>query len=165
MDDLTELMVSTSIALPEWELHGLAVGVVAGMPTEDPIIGARIIDDLRPGLCTQSLLTELYTSIQKQLDAEDLSFCPMLPNDDEETIQIRLEALGDWVSAFLEGFNSTEHLKNEELTETLTDFGEIAKVDPNVENTPDAESSYIDLVEFVRVGTLLIRSIVQQGEK
>lgn len=163
MDDLTELLVLTSIALPEWELHGLVVGVVVSMPEEDPITAARIVEDLRPGLCTQSHLSELCGSVHEQVIAEDFSFQPLLPDDDER-IEVRLEALGDWVGAFLEGYNSFEHAKDEEIEETLSDFGEISKVDPNVENTPDTESAYVDVVEFVRVGTMLIHGIVQQGK-
>lgn len=163
MDDLTELLVLTSIALPEWELHGLVAGVVVAMPEEDAISAARIIEDLRPGLCTQSHLSELCAAVVKQVSAEDFSFYPLLP-DDEERIDVRLEALGEWVAAFLEGFNRLEHIKDEEIEETLSDFGEISKVDPNVENTPDTESSYSDVVEFVRVGTMLIHGIVQQGK-
>ncbi len=163
MDDLTELLVLTSIALPEWELHGLVVGVVVAMREEDPISAARIVEDLRPGLCTQSHLSELCGSVFKQISAEDFSFNPLLP-DDEEHIEVRLQALGEWVTAFLEGFNSLEHARDGEIEEALSDFGEISKVDPNVENTPDTESSYIDVVEFVRVGTMLIHGIVQQGK-
>lgn len=161
MDDLTELLVLTSIALPEWELHGLTVGVVVAIPEEDPITAARFIDELRPGLCTTSRLIELCTSVHSQIIAEDLSFQPMLP-DDGESIDIRLEALGEWCGAFLEGFKTLEHSENEEIDETLADFLEISKVDPNVENTPDAESSYIEVVEFVRVGAMLIQSNVRQ---
>lgn len=163
MEDLTELLVLTSVALPEWELHGLVVGVVAALPDKDSITAASLVDDLRPGLCTQSHLSELCDSVHKQVSAEDLSFHPVLP-DDEEAIDVRLEALGEWVGAFLEGFNSKNHTKDEEIDETLTDFGEIAKVDPNVENTPETETSYIDVVEFVRVGTMLIHDIVQQSK-
>ena len=163
MEDLTELLVLASVALPEWELHGLVVGVVVAIPNEDPITAASIVDDLRPGLCTQSHLSELCTSVYKQVAAEDLSFHPVLP-DDEEAIQIRLEALGEWVGAFLEGFKSNNRIEDEEIDEALTDFGEIANVDPNVENTPDTETSYIDVVEFVRVGTMLIHGIVQQDK-
>ncbi|MCY3885229.1 MAG: UPF0149 family protein [Gammaproteobacteria bacterium] len=163
MEDLTELLVLTSIALPEWELHGLSVGVVVGMQVEDPIAAARLIDELRPGLCVPSRLTELCTSVHNQVCATDLSFHPLLP-DDEMPIETRLEALGEWVGAFLEGFGALKHPDNEQIDEALADFGEISKVDSNVENTPDAESSYIDVVEFVRVGTMLIHGIVQQDK-
>lgn len=163
MEDLTELLILTSIALPEWELHGLVVGIVVATSGQDPILASRSVDGLRPELCTQSHLSELCTSVYKQVSAEDFSFQPILP-DDEDPIEVRLEALGEWVGAFLEGFNSFDHPKDEEIDETLTDFVEISKVDPNVENTPDTESSYIDVVEFVRVGTMLIHGIVQEGK-
>lgn len=150
-------------AITPSEAHGAVVGVAVGCPEKFSLqslvdlLGADALagsDDVEAFV--RASLTELF--------AEDMSFMPLIPEDDAP-LPVRLEALAEWTASFLAGLvaglseagRSLGDLE-EEATEIVRDFSAIAGVEPGGE---DAEADFMQLVEFVKVGTLLIMSELQ----
>src|SRR5690606_11660861 len=114
------------------------------------------------------------------LQAEDLTFAPLLP-DDDAAIEERLEALGQWCGSFLAGLAAGLARRGaaslddcpDEVREIVRDFAAIAQVDPSTAfaagpgaGEPSAEAAEADLFEleeFVKVGALLIMSTLANG--
>lgn len=161
-NEVADLVVLASISLPEWELHGLATGIVVGAQHGDAKTAAESIDALRPELCQLEPLEQLCSKLCASLGDSELTFKLLLP-DDDETLRTRAEALGSWVAAFIEGIEKANPPRNDETVEILTDFAEIADLDSNVQNTPEMELSLMEIIEFVRIGTIALSDEIKRA--
>lgn len=160
--DVADLVVLASISLPEWELHGLATGVVIGLVEGDDERASQLVDTLRPELCQLDPLTQLCQKLRTSLAQSDLTFELVLP-DDDESLMSRAEALGIWVGALVEGFEKAAPPRNDDIDEILTDFVKIAEIDSNVQNTPDMELSLMEIIEFVRIATISLSDEIKRA--
>ena len=115
---------------------------------------------------------------------EDISFSPFIP-DDDELIDLRIEAVSFWCKGFLGGFaeaqifdrnnsggssdtevKSLEHAFSDNVQEALTDIAAISKVvladegsdehRDSSEISEQAEKDLMEVVEFMRLVTLTI---------
>lgn len=92
----------------------------------------------------------------------------MLPPDELPLVQ-RLEALANWCEGFLEGV-AAENLPKGTLmqypmvNEVLEDLAQIKDLSFEAAATPENEKDYMEVVEFVRVGALLIHAECTQTE-
>ena len=101
-------------------------------------------------------LRTLFATTQQELASGDLSFEPLLP-DDEEPLSERAEALGNWCLGFLFGLGQTtgQRAWSSESEELLKDFADISRLEA-AEDTDD-DDDYVEIAEFVRIGIQLIR--------
>lgn len=177
MSDLTALALNAAHQLPVAELHGAVcgLGVCHGeaTPVSDlvALLGVEALTD-------QASVETFVAASVDALEAEDMSFAPLLPGDDT-ALADRLEALGQWCSSFLAGFAAGLARRGagslddcpDEVREIVRDFSAIAQVDADeaaetagaetagAERGADAaEGDFAELQEFVKVGTLLIMS-------
>ena len=169
MADLTALALGAVESLSVAEIHGAVCGMAVGSD------GAVDLDSLVELLGIEALrdensVGEFVNAAVADLLAEDLGFAPVLPDDDVD-LELRLQALGEWCGAFLAGLAAgsrlplagEEHLP-EEAREIIGDFTFIANVDGSeagdAEDPESAERDYAEVCEFVKVGTLLLRSLM-----
>ncbi|HHC72475.1 MAG TPA: YecA family protein [Thiotrichales bacterium] len=110
----------------------------------------------------QRVLESLYARTVRELNDEELSFQPLLP-DDERPLPERVECLSLWCQGFLMGFSAVgpkglDELP-EEAAEALKDIVEFTRLVTGFEEEPgnEEEVSYAELVEYLRVAVLLIR--------
>lgn len=171
MTDLTALALNAANQLPVAELHGAVcgLGVCHGeaVPIQDllELVGVEALTD-------QAAVEAFVSASIVDLQADDMSFAPLLPPD-EAGFPVRLEALGQWCGAFLAGFaaglarRGTTSLEEcpEQVREIVRDFNAIAQVDPDgAGDDPSmeaAEADFVELTEFVKVGTLLIMTTLE----
>ena len=112
-------------------------------------------------LATQRLavLEDLYRLTRKQFDNEDLDFELLLPDDSDDFVQ-RLLALAGWCRGFLYGLGvsgiAAEDRLDEQSRECLSDLLEISKLRHDEESSEEAEMQYAEIVEHVRMATLLL---------
>lgn len=110
---------------------------------------------------TRSLLSEIYQVTNSSVDAEDFDFQLLLPDDDASLSQ-RLQALSHWCQGFLmgithAGITDIEKLPSN-LPEIVRDFVEISRAESfEIDNSEEDEASFVEISEFVRMGTLLFR--------
>ena len=166
MNLVQDLAILTSIALPEWEIQGLVSGILVATTSEEIEPTLDRIEELRPGLCEPDALEKFCLAVRNQLtDSDmDLGFELLLPSD-EEPLTTKVEALGSWVFAFLEGFNSCSIEKPEDCTEAFEDLEQISEIDAEVEDSNDLENSYLEIAEHARISVLLIYEQIQQSLK
>lgn len=162
-DDVVDALVQVRADCSAAELHGLMVGLLAS--------GARLnrqalmrqlevhADVGQPfSDAAQAGLWQLQLATLADLDADELSFQPLLPSDDRP-LNDRALALGDFCRGWLAGFgigvdNQHELLSRPETRETLQDLTHIAQIDAVEEEDEAGEEAFVELVEFVRLAVL-----------
>ncbi len=147
------------------ELHGLLCGLLCANPILDRdrwLVLAR--GELAEGVeLTEpvcDLLVKLLEFGAAQLNADDGSVTPLLPSDDAP-LRWRTEALGAWCQGLLYGLGLGQVEQHGELSEEsrefLRDATEIAQVGFETEEASEAdEAAYAEVVEYLRVGLLMI---------
>ena len=105
------------------------------------------------------VLEQLFEQTRGQLCNEDMSFELLLP-DETDDFGLRLLGLSEWCQGFLYGFGvsgaAVEDSLDEESRECLSDLLEISKLGYDEETSDESEQQYIEIVEHVRVATLLL---------
>ncbi|MCP4766141.1 MAG: UPF0149 family protein [Gammaproteobacteria bacterium] len=105
------------------------------------------------------VLGELFELSREQLENEDLGFELLLP-DETDDFGLRLLALSSWCQGFLYGFGVNDRFDesalDEETRECLSDLLEISKLSHDEEDSDAAEQQLAELVEHVRIVTLLL---------
>ena len=104
--------------------------------------------------------------------AEDLSFAPLLP-DDDALMEERLSALAHWCQSFLTGLaaglsrRGIQSLKAlpDEAQEIIQDFAAIAQLETELadDEPEEGEASFVELEEYVKVGALLVTSLINDA--
>jgi len=105
------------------------------------------------------VLEQLFEQTRGQLSNEELSFELLLP-DESDDFGLRLVGLSAWCQGFLYGIGisgiAAEDSLDDESRECLSDLLEISKLGHDEETNDETEQQYIEIVEHVRVATLLL---------
>ncbi|SHK22032.1 hypothetical protein SAMN05216369_1035 [Marinobacter antarcticus] len=158
------------------ELHGALCGrLAAGSRIEEdewlamvcehmglPESAAGEADDL------SVFMNEAYEKALAFLKSADMSFHPLLPDDDYALDQ-RLEALVAWVRGFLEGMalSAGESLGEapEEIRELIGDMVAISQVSEDQESDQESEQQLVEITEYIRLGALAVFTEFNPPEK
>jgi uncharacterized protein YgfB (UPF0149 family) len=150
------------------EIHGILCGMLCINNTMDGKTWLNQISDILSGTPTaqaEDYLLDLFSVTVSQLDDDSLGFFLLLPPDEITSLSCRTEALGNWCQGFMAGLGLAGMSKHQnlpaEIREFLTDLTEISKVDFNLDETENAasEEAYMEIVEYVRMGVLLVHQI------
>jgi len=179
---LAEAMEKAGALLGPAESHGMLCGLLCARTDAEPgtwlmhILdeqtgGEQTGSEVRTGdvlaeECREQLLS-VYQETEQQLAGESYDLRLMLP-DDDEPLALRSEALGEWCQGFLFGLAMSEEQiwdkLSPEAAEVGHDFTEIAGVvAPEGEELEADETAYAELVEYVRMGAMLIYEELQEG--
>lgn len=156
-DELQRLLQHLGVAQDASEYHGALCGMLChGAPQAESLI----FDEMKQDEAAQAELHRFSKSALEQLAQPE--FSPVVPDDDKPLNQ-RVEALAAWCSGFLYGFGTGKDIDikqySEEAQELIKDFTEISRADvesSDEENAEDEENAYVELIEYVRVGTQVI---------
>lgn len=115
-------------------------------------------DSIDGVLTTDHVLHDLLRSTLRGMDSEDFGFQLLLPDEDEPLV-IRADALGGWCRGFLSGFGTSRGAAaaSTESQEFLGDLYRISQVDPNEAEGEVGESAFQEIVEYARMGAILLR--------
>ena len=107
----------------------------------------------------QQALLGLQAMIKTELQGADMSIVLLLPSDDV-SISERSQALALWCQGFLNGFGLIvqNQALSSEAREVLQDMAAIAQMQEIVDDSEEAESNYMQLMEYLRVAPLLLFS-------
>lgn len=151
------------------ELHGATIGI--GVTDREHFELQDLVDLLgADALSDGQAVAHFVNDALEALQAEDLSFALLLPDEDAPMGE-RLTELASWCQSFLAGLvaglsrRGIESLKllPDEVQEIVQDFAAIAQLDAElVEENEDEEEEidFIELQEYAKVGALLIMSLV-----
>jgi len=154
---------SNVIATPS-ELHGHASGMI--VVNKDVDVGEwikLILEDYCFEGTDQTrlvpVLSALFDFAKDKLKADNYTFDPLLPSDDNE-LSFRLEALSTWCAAFLTGMayaglKSDVNMHND-VHEFILDLEKISKVDTVSDDSQGEETDFVELTEYVKAGTILL---------
>ncbi|EMP55166.1 yecA family protein [Marinobacter santoriniensis NKSG1] len=149
------------------ELHGVLCGrLAAGARIEEndwlamvcehmglPEQTAEDSEDLAP------FMNRAYEQTLALLQSADMSFHPLLP-DDDYAIEQRLEALVAWVRGFLEGMAlaAGESLGQapDEIRELIEDMVAISQLSDDEEADEESEQQLLEITEYIRLGALAV---------
>ena len=148
------------------ELHGLLCGQLCVRPELPPEawLDTALIETDADAAVTE-LLQQIYDATARQLRDPQYGLELLLP-DDAEDMDVRLEAVAGWGQGFISGLGLGGLRSPETLTgeagEFLRDLGDIIRVDFQASGGEEEdEIAYTEIVEYLRVGVLLVRQTLQ----
>lgn len=142
------------------EIHGLLCGMLCSRPgLTSGEWTAWLHGELEVPATDDGALEILFRASASRLEDAELGFELLLP-DDECELSARARELGRWCQGFLSGLGLggplPEPLRGE-ADEFLHDAEKIARVGFDTDTVEEAdEAAYAEIVEFVRVGVLLV---------
>lgn len=148
------------------ELHGAAIGI--GVTDAEHFELQDLVDLLgAEALSDGEAVARFVNDSLEALHADDLSFAPLLP-DDDASMDERLTGLAGWCQSFLAGLvaglsrRGVESLQGlpEEVREIVQDFAAIAQLDTELGDADDGDADFVELEEYAKVGALLIMSLL-----
>ena len=143
------------------EAHGTLTGALCAAESYpmDQWLG-EIFADGRAAAETTAQLQMVFDGTRAALEAGDMQFVALLP-DDDQPIKERAAALGVWCQGFLYGLGTSPIRDADDLPgnigEIVRDLAAITQVDVDADDSEaNNEASYMELVEFVRIGVQLL---------
>jgi hypothetical protein len=140
------------------DLHGSLIGYLCAGGRTDVRHWLRALEIDSPP--NAESLDRVFADCTASLDDPELRFEPLLP-DSETPIDTRADALVDWCRGFLGGLGlggKSGTSVSDDASEILRDLGTIAGSRFEYENAEEDESALAEVIEFVRVGVLLLHS-------
>lgn len=185
-NNLAGLALQAIRSLTIAELHGAACGLGVHGPETlnvDDLIALLGTEALQDAGSVESFVQ----ATQNELYADDMSFAPLLfadePSDfDAAACEMKATALSDWCSAFLAGLAAGFAMLDDDSTseggqgvpaisdlaaqlpadgqEIVQDMLAIAQLDTAISTSDEADTALIELEEYLKVGTLLILTVL-----
>lgn len=126
----------------------------------DEWLGEIVISEHAPqGSAWAPALREAGERARRALDEGAFDLELLLP-DDETSLGERSQALADWCTGFLFGLGTAgaplSGSLSDDAREVLSDLTEFTRIDPEGDAGEGAERAFSEIVEYVRVGVLLI---------
>jgi len=152
------------------ECHGLLCGLLCSVDEQAPqrwleeVLGPEVRIQNAREECRGELI-RMLTDTVRTLCSGQCDFVPLLP-DDTTRIGARSEALAEWCSGFLYGIGSAEDLRarlSKDALEVLSDFSEVSRLTGDAEDSESSEADYSEIVEYMRVGVMLIFEELRGG--
>ena len=158
MNDLAALALEAAAGLTVSELHGVVCGLLVADATGFEM--DRLIELVgEDALADWDAVHRFVACAAPDLFAEDLGFVPLLPSDDEP-LEARATGLAEWCGSFVSGFvhaaGEPAEADEDEVAEILRDFAAISELDDRPPEDEAAERDLVELIEFARVGALLL---------
>ncbi len=157
----TRVLDSTGASLGLAEGQGILCGRICSGRDVDvagwirEVIGGDAAGDL--GRCEQ-VLEAVSEETQARLSSSEFGFQPFLP-DDDHPIELRCQELARWCQGFLYGLGASGRLDLSGLgvdaREVISDLSAFTSLASGGESE-DLERDYYELVEYLRVGVMLI---------
>jgi yecA family protein len=160
-EELADHLLEQGLQSSPSAVHGCLCGLLSAGASHqeeyglDALAGAL---DLAPHGELAGRVMQLYTATAAALQDETFDFHPLLPADDS-AIADRVEALAEWCKGFLAGFaharGGAPPALSDDSSEILEDFAAIAQAGlEERDEEEESESSYMELVEYLRFATL-----------
>ncbi len=158
--EIADLLAEAHTTFTPSQVHGLFCGYICATSGKVDSRWEKIVFGKNKHAECRELLQEIYETSYHQMSEFSFEFTLILPSDDTD-INVRTEALGLWCQGFLSGLEQCQiPLQNREesdVTDTLNDIIEIAQVNfGDIADDDEDETAYFELMEYVRLGTLLI---------
>lgn len=162
-DEVNAELIAVRAGVRASECHGFLCGhfcasnTVATELWQDHLLAG--IDDAADLEDCFAILSQLANQVSKEILAEEISFTLLLP-DDESTISERSGALAEWCAGFISGLGigglGEEPQLIDECNEFIKDLVSISRMETTVEDDENAEVALFEIVEYIRVGVIML---------
>lgn len=165
---ITQLVETAEMALSLEEMHGLLCGVlIAGNSVSvskyiDMVTGDEADSNVVSNKELGGVLKQLYDDTMSELQSPTLEFEPLLP-DDDYPLDERMQSAGSWARGLIIGL-ARQGIKEQSLDDVSTDSVDFIKDMYQVSQTEfqvafdeESELVYSELVEYFKMGTLLLQ--------
>lgn len=110
-------------------------------------------------------LAQVFTGVMSQLSDSNLQFELLLP-DDEASLENRFEAVQSWSRGLLYGLSIAGINQYESLPEDSREFlQDVVQISTpaafDFDEDDESEDAYAEIIEYLRVGTLLLAEEIQ----
>lgn len=169
-ETLDETLKGVGLLVGAAEAHGMLCGLLCSQAeVKMEVWLAHLVGEEEPGDlsldASEAALRQLYEETLQQFSDLGYGLRLLLP-EDEEPLTVRSEALADWCQGFLFGLALGKDNPLERLTgdaaEVSQDLSEIAGLASSMVHEED-ERAYAELVEYVRMGAMLIYEELQRA--
>ena len=163
---LGELLTTLQFGVDPSDLHGSLTGYLCagGHADSRDWLGALQLETEQTeavAAANAGPLQQLFLECSTWLDDPDLRFEPLLPATDTP-VDVRADALVDGCRGFLGGIGLAGRADASGLSsdgaEILRDFGTIAASHFEYADNEEDESALAEVIEFIRVGVLLLHT-------
>lgn len=169
-DELAACLDAVEASLGPAEAQGVFCGQLCatGRPETarwlDDVLADAEADDTELDEC-HTLLTQLADHTLEKMNDTELGLQLLLPDDDAPLAE-RARELGSWCEGFLYGLGlgglKEDQALPDNVREIIHDFGQIARVTRESDETGESEeNALVEIVEFVRMGVLLVYEELQ----
>ncbi len=153
------------------EVHGTLCGLLCANDNAGVDVWRQALWPNQPGgdlLAAEAreIFQQTHDITRRQLSDPTCEFQMLLP-DDNDGLEARVNALGDWCQGYLIGLSLggvTDFAPlPEDAREITKDLLEIARAGTSyeLEGSEEDENAYVELVEYLRVGVLLVNEELQ----
>lgn len=173
--DLESALAAMDAEMEPSEAHGTLCGLLCTNNTITPDATIRVLFESfdKNNLLQMEaakLIFTLYDQTVLQLNDSTCDFHLLLPPEVQSSTADLVDALAQWCQGFLLGL-SAGGIKDldavpDEIREITKDFLEISRASSGYEldDSDQDEESYLQLLEYVRVGVLLINEVLQPSK-
>ncbi|HIM57821.1 MAG TPA: YecA family protein [Gammaproteobacteria bacterium] len=110
-------------------------------------------------------LAQVYNNTLLQLGDATLNF-QLLIADEDCTLREQADTLIQWCQGFLVGLGLQKiSTSDEDVLEMIKDFSEISQLDVDMLDNEQNAQDLSEIIEFVRMGTLLIQETLQPSKQ
>jgi uncharacterized protein YgfB (UPF0149 family) len=163
--ELGEILAHAHFGIGASDLHGSLTGYLCAGGSADArhwLDALELTPDAgEANAIPPALLERLYADCAGWLDDPEAGFEPLLPAADA-ALAARADALVEWCRGFLGGLGLAgaghEGALSDEAQEILGDFAAIAATRFEYSNTEEDENALTEVIEFIRVGALLLHA-------
>jgi uncharacterized protein YgfB (UPF0149 family) len=174
--DIDAAMQTLDAEMEPSEVHGAICGFLCATPSVDANSLANTLfrEHDKNNLLQRdavAMVSALVGQSLQQLNDPTCDFHLLLPEESSHDVIEQVQALSEWCRGFLfgisaAGVNDLNQLP-EEAVEVANDFVEISRASSvyEIQGDEDDEESFQELMEYVRVGALLINELMHPSQK
>lgn len=162
---LSELDTDDSIA----KAHGILCGFACVKPKIDlqdwlgevlPNMSDKPLDQ-----STHAQLAQIHNNTLLQLNDATLDFQPLIA-DEDYPLREQADTLIQWCQGFLVGLGLGKiSVSDEDVSAMIKDFSEISGLDTEILENEQNAQDLSEIIEFVRMGVLLIQETLQPSKQ
>ncbi len=162
-DELNAVFLDAKLGVEAAECHGFICGYFCASNALDmELLQEHLIgvpEDAGAIDISRRVLDTIASDVASDLLSDEISFNLLLPADGR-AMHERSTALSEWCGAFISGLGIGRYGDrsddNEHCEEFIKDVAAMSKLETTLEEDEETESALFELVEYIRVGVIML---------
>ncbi len=162
-DEINAVFIDAKLGVEVAECHGFICGYFCASNALDmELLQEQLIgvpEDAGAIDISRRVLDSIASDVTADLLSDEISFNLLLPAD-SRPMHERTTALSEWCSAFISGLGigrcGDHATDSEHCEEFIKDVAAISRLETTLDDDDETESALIELVEYIRVGVIML---------